>query len=55
MKTDVEIEGDLRDAYERKLEIDEVQLPYPGSMDIGWLEEEDGKCFWPMVLFPHIF
>ena len=35
VKTAVEIEGDLRDAYERKLKIDEVQLPYPVSMDIG--------------------
>ena len=55
VKTAVEIEGDLHDAYERKLNIDGVQLPGPVAMDIGWLEEEDWKCFWPMVLCPDIF
>ena len=49
------VEGDLRDEYENKLKIDDIKLPDPVAMEIGWLKEEEGRWFWPMVLYHDIF
>ena len=37
VKSAVEIEGNLRHEYQNKLNIDEIRLPDPVAMDIGWL------------------
>ena len=41
--------------YESKLKFYDIKLPDPLVMEIGWLKEEDGRWFWPIVLYPDIF
>lgn len=45
VRTDFEIEEDFCNAYERQLLIHLVLLPDAAALDIGWLEEEDERCF----------
>ena len=49
----VEIEIEIQNR--NKLIIDEFVVPDPFTLVDGWLEEEEGKMFWPMVLSTDIF
>ena len=44
-----EVEEELKSEYEAKLKLDDLTLPDPFKLAIGWLDEEDGIPFWPMV------
>ena len=50
-----EIEADLKQEYIKKLDIDGYGIPDPFSLEEGWLEEEEGRYLWPMVLSTDIF
>ena len=54
-KSAVEIEADLKQEYIKKLDIDGYGIPDPFSLEEGWLEEEEGRYLWPMVLSTDIF
>ena len=55
VKTAVEVEEDLKKEYERKLRVDDRLIPVPFKIPHGWLEEDEGMAFWPMLLYPDIF
>ena len=55
VKTAVEIEQDLKLEYQNKLLISDVAIPDPYKLESGWLSEENGRIFWPMVMYPDIF
>ena len=45
----IEVEDDLRKSYEKKLIIDGKTIPDPMKIPGGWMEEDEGITFWPMV------
>ena len=47
--TAIEVEDDLRKAYMKKLNIDGKAIPDPVKIHGGWMEEDDGVVFWPML------
>ena len=53
--TATEVEDDLRKAYVKKLSIDGKTIPDPMKIPVGWMEEDDGVIFWPMVPALDIF
>ena len=55
VKTAIEIEQDLKLEYQNKLLISDVAIPDPCKLESGWLSEENGRIFWPMVMYPDIF
>ena len=57
IKDAVEVEEDLKRAYEDKLKLEGRSTPLPDPFKIphGWMEEEDGVVFWPMLTYPDIF
>ena len=55
VKTAVEVEEDLEKEYEIKLRVDNRLIPDPFKIPHGWLGEDEGMAFWPMLLYPHIF
>ena len=55
VKTDVEIEQDLHKEYQNKLLINDILIPDPDKLENDWLSEENGRVFWPMILYPDIF
>ena len=55
VKTAVEIESDLITDYENKLKIDDFPIPDPFKIAHGWMEEDEGITFWPMLSYPDIF
>ena len=55
VKTAVEVEEDLKKGYEKKLRVDGRLIPDPFKILHGWLEEDEGMAFWPMLLYPDIF
>ena len=55
VKTAVEIEEDLKKEYEKKLKADDRLIPDPFQIPHGWLEEDEGITFWPMLSHPDIF
>ena len=46
---------DFHRDYREKLAIDNLAMPDPFAHENGWLEEEDGKVFCPMVMYGDIF
>ena len=55
VKTVVEIESDLITDYKSKLKIDDFLIPDPFKIPHGWMEEDEGMAFWPMLSYPVIF
>ena len=54
VKTAVEIEADLKAEYEKKLKLDDKNIPDPFKIPHGWMNEDEGMKFWPMILYPDI-
>ena len=50
MKTAAEVEKDLKKKYEKKLTVDDRLIPDPLKIPYGWLEEDEGMAFWPILL-----
>ena len=55
MKTAVEVEEDLKKEYGKKLRVDDRLIPDPFKIPHGWLEEDEGMAFWPILLYRDIF
>ena len=55
VKTAVEKESDLITDYKNKLKIDDFPIPDPFMIPRGWMEEDEGMAFWPMLSYPDIF
>jgi len=55
VKTAVEVETELGEEYVAKLKIDERNIPDPFKIPHGWMQEEEGMVFWPILLYPDIF
>ena len=55
VKTGVEIESDLITDYKNKLKIDNFPIPDPFKIPHGWMEEDKGMAFWPMLSYSDIF
>ena len=54
-KTTEEVESDLRNEYQAKLLLDSQEIPDPNHLVSGWLSEDDGIYFWPLILYADIF
>ena len=54
IKTDVEVEADLKTEYLAKLKIDDRNIVDPFKIPHRWMKEDEGMKFWPMVLYPDI-
>ena len=55
VKTAVEVVEDLKKEYEKKLRVDDSCIPDPFKIQNGWLEEDGGIAFWPMLSYSDIF
>ena len=55
IKTAVEIEGELKNEYQKKLKFDDRLIPDPFKIPHGWMEEEEGMILWSILLYPDIF
>ena len=49
IKTAEEVESDLKQEYDNKLKLEDIQLPDPFKLTTGWLDEEEGISCWPMI------
>ena len=55
IKTAVEIEADLKTKYLAKLKIEDSNIPDHLKIPHGWMNENEGMTFCPMLLYPDIF
>ena len=55
IKTAVEVEADLKTEYLAKLKIDDRNIPDLFKILHGWMNEDEGMKFWPVLLYPDIF
>ena len=55
VKNAVEVEEDLKKEYKKKLRVDDRLIPDPFKIPHGWLKEDKGMAFLPMLLHPDIF
>ena len=55
IKTSVEVEADLKTEYLAKLQIDDRNIPDPFKIPDGWMNQDEGLKFWPMLIYPDIF
>ena len=55
IKTAVEVDTDLKTEYLAKLKIADRNIPDPFKIPHGWINEDEGIKFWPMLLYPDIF
>ena len=44
-----EVEAELKTEYDEKLKLPDLTLPDPFKLLIGWLDEEEGIAFWPII------
>lgn len=49
VKTAEEVEIELKQEYENKLKLKELQLRDPFKLTTGWKNEEEGMSWWPIV------
>ena len=54
VKAAVELESDLITDYKNKLKVHYFPIPEPFKKPHGWMEEDEGMTFWPMLLYPDI-
>ena len=52
IKTAAEAEADLKTEYLAKLKIDDRNIPDPFKIPHGWMKEDEGMKFSPMLLYP---
>ena len=52
IKTAAEVEADLKTEYLAKLKIDDRNIPEPFKTPHGWMKEDEGMKFSPMLLYP---
>ena len=50
MKTSQKVETQLKEECSKKLELENCTLPDPFKLQTGWMEEEDGIAYWPIIL-----
>ena len=55
IKTPVEVEADLKTEYLAKLKIADGNIPDPFKIPHGWMNEDEGMMFWPILLYPNNF
>ena len=55
IKTAVEVAADLKTEYLAKLKTDNRNVQGPFEIPHGWMNEDKGMKFWPMLLYPNIF
>ena len=55
VKTAVETESALITDYKNKLKIEDFTIPDPFKIPHGWMEEDEGRAFWPMLSYSDIF
>ena len=55
IKTAMEVEADLKTEYLIKLKTDDSNIPDPFKIPHGWMNENEGIKFWPLLLYPDIF
>ena len=55
IKTVAEVETDLKTQYLAKLNINDRNIPYPFKIPHGWMKEDGGMKFCPMLLYPDVF
>ena len=55
VKTMVIIESDLISDYKNKLKIDNFPIPDSFKIPHGWMEEDEGMAFWPVLSYPDTF
>ena len=53
--TVAEVETDLKTQYLAKLNINDRNIPDPFKIPHGWMNEDEGMKFWPMLLYPDVF
>ena len=54
IKTVAEVETDLKTQYLAKLNINDRNIPDPFKIPHGWMNEDEGMKFWPMLLYPDV-
>lgn len=50
-----QVETELKNEYSAKLIIDGNTVMDPLDIDEGWMDEDEGLVFWPMILYPDIY
>ena len=55
VKTAVGIESYLITEYKNKFKIDDFPIPDPSKIPPGWMDEDEGMAFWPMLSYPDTF
>ena len=55
IKTDVEVEADLKTEYLAKLKIDDKNIPDPFKIPHGWMNEDEGMKFFAHAFIPRYF
>ena len=50
----MEVEADLKTEYLPKLKINDRNIPDPFKIPRGWMNENEGVKFWPMLLYPFL-
>ena len=53
--TAVEIEENLESSYKQKLIVDDKTIPDPFKIPHGWLDEDEGIVFWPIITVHDIY
>ena len=48
-KTAEEVEAELKQEYDGKLQLDGISIPDPFKLSNGWLDEEEGIAYWSIV------
>ena len=48
IKTAEEVQADLKEDYDDKLKLDEINIPDPIKLNNGWLDEDEGIAYWPV-------
>ena len=49
VKTDEEVEAELKQEYVDKLKLNEINIPDTFKLNNGWIDEEGGIAYWPIV------
>ena len=49
VNTAEEVKAQLKEEYSKKLELENCNLPDPFKLETGWMEEEDGIGYWPII------
>jgi hypothetical protein len=50
-----EVENEIRQEYQKKLKLNDIDIPDPFKVETNWLSEVEGLIHWPTVLYPDIY